>query len=120
MDPKFTFLEKFLEKKLQRKIVKRLIDQELIPSDAVKTNTYSLKFNKLSNTQLTILSEVIYNELYDKSDVSQKSLSPPPQSIQSIPTTFTIPTDFMGLLKSEVFGSRANNPMNFSSTREQL
>src|SRR5213082_688455 len=57
IDPKFTFLDKFLEKKLQRKIVKGLIDQRLIPLDAVKTNTFTLKFNELSNTQLDILSE---------------------------------------------------------------
>src|SRR5437764_93582 len=73
IDPKFTFLDKFLEKRLQRKIVKGLIDQRLIPPDAVKTNTFTLKFNELSNTQLDILSEAIHNELY-KNDDSQKSL----------------------------------------------
>jgi hypothetical protein len=85
---------------LQRKIVKGLIDQRLIPPDAVKTNTFTLKFNELSNTQLDILSEAIHNELY-KSDVNQKLL--PPQSIQPIPTTSLIPTEFMDLLESEVF-----------------
>ena len=118
IDPKFTFLDKFLEKRLQRKIVKGLIDQRLIPPDAVKTNTFTLKFNELSNTQLDILSEAIHNELY-KNDDSQKSL--PPQSIQSIPTTSLIPTEFMGLLESEVFSlSSEANSMNFSSTREKL
>ena len=118
IDPKFTFLDKFLEKRLQRKIVKGLIDQRLIPPDAVKTNTFTLKFNELSNTQLDILSEAIHNELY-KNDDSQKSL--PPQSIQSIPTTSLIPTDFMGLLESEVFSlSSEANSMNSSSTREKL
>jgi len=118
IDPKFTFLNKFLEKRLQRKIVKGLIDQRLIPPDAVKTNTFTLKFNELSNTQLVILSEAIHNELY-KSGVSQKSL--PPQSIQSIPTTSLIPTDFMGLLESEVFSPNSEaNSMNFSLTREKL
>ena len=73
IDPKFTFLDKFLEKRLQRKIVKGLIDQRLILPDAVKTNTFTLKFNELSNTQLDILSEAIHNELY-KSGVSQKHL----------------------------------------------
>ncbi|CAI2188428.1 19927_t:CDS:2 [Funneliformis geosporum] len=70
------------------------------PTNAVKTNTFTLKFNELSNTQLDILSEAIHNELY-KNSVSQKPL--PPQSIQSILTTSLIPTDFMGLLESEVF-----------------
>ncbi|CAI2188710.1 12362_t:CDS:2 [Funneliformis geosporum] len=68
------------------------------PTNAVKTNTFTLKFNELSNTQLDILSEAIHNELY-KNSVSQKPL--PPQSIQSILTTSLIPTDFMGLLESE-------------------
>src|SRR5436305_10936700 len=68
IDPKFTFLDKFLEKRLQRKIVKGLIDQRLIPPDAVKTNTFTLKFNELSNTQLDILSEAIHNELYKNDD----------------------------------------------------
>lgn len=79
---------------MQRKIVKRLIDQRLIPQDAVKTNTFSLKFNELSNTQLDILSDAFYNEL-----------SLPPQRI---------PTDFMNLLELEVF--RANS----SLTQEKL
>src|SRR5436189_212933 len=92
IDPKFTFLDKFLEKRLQRKIVKGLIDQRLIPPDAVKTNTFTLKFNKLSNTQLIIFQEAIHNELY-KSGVSQ-----------SIQSTSLIPTDFMDLLESDVFG----------------
>ena len=68
IDPKFTFLNKFLEKRLQRKIVKGLIDQRLISPDTVKTNTFTLKFNELSNTQLDILSEAIYNELYTSGD----------------------------------------------------
>ena len=117
IDPKFTFLDKFLEKRLQRKIVKGLIDQKLIPPDAVKTNTFTLKFNELSNAQLVILSEAIHNELYKSGD-SQNSL--PPQSIQSIPTTL-IPTDFMGLLESEVFSRNSEaNSMNFSLTQKKL
>lgn len=63
------------------------------------------------------------NELYE-SDVSQKSLPPqsiPSQSIQSIPITFLIPTDFMGLLVSEIFSlSSEANSMDFSSTQEKL
>jgi len=101
IDPKFTFLDKFLEKRLQRKIVKGLIDQRLIPPDAVKTNTFTLKFNELSNTQLDILSEAIHNELY-KNDDNQKSL--PLQSIQSIPTTSLIPTDFRVYRKHVLYG----------------
>jgi len=116
IDPKFTFLNKFLEKRLHRKIVRGLIDQRLIPLDAVKTNTYSLKFSELSNTQLVILSEAIHNELC-KSDVNQKLL--PPQSIQSIPTTSLIPTDFMDLLELKIFSLRSKvNSMNFSLTQE--
>jgi hypothetical protein len=44
-----------------------------------------------------------------------------PQSIQSIPTTSLIPTDFMGLLESEVFSlnSKANS-MNLRFIREKL
>jgi hypothetical protein len=118
IDPKLTFLDKFLEKKLQRKVVKGLINQRLIPPDAVKTNTFTLKFNELSNTQLVIFSEAIHNELC-KSGISQNLLSP--QSIQSIPTTSLIPTDFMGLLESEVFSlnSKANS-MNLRFIREKL
>ena len=42
-------------------------------------------------------------------------------SIQSIPTTSLIPTDFMDLLESEVFTlSSEANSMNFSSAREKL
>ena len=109
IDPKFTFLDKFLEKRLQRKIVKGLIDQRLIPPDAVKTNTFTLKFNKLSNTQLVIFQEAIRNELY-KSGVSQ-----------SIQSTSLIPTDFMDLLESEVFGINSEaNSMNFSLEQEKL
>jgi hypothetical protein len=118
IDPKLTFLDKFLEKKLQRKVVKGLINQRLIPPDTVKTNTFTLKFNELSNTQLVIFSEAIHNELC-KSGISQNLLSP--QSIQSIPTTSLIPTDFMGLLESEVFSlnSKANS-MNLRFIREKL
>ncbi|CAG8814978.1 137_t:CDS:2 [Gigaspora margarita] len=102
ISPQFTFLEKFLEKRLQRQIVKKLINKGLFPSDTVKHNTYSLKLDTLSNSQLDILSDAIYNEMY-KNNVSEKSLLP--QSSQSISTTFVIPADFMRLLESEIFGN---------------
>jgi len=88
-DPKLTFLHKFLEKRLRRKVVKKLINEGLIPPNVVKTNTYSLKFNELSNTQLVTFSEAFHEEC-----ISQN---------QSILITSLIPTDFMGLLESEIF-----------------
>ncbi|CAG8523882.1 11085_t:CDS:2 [Acaulospora colombiana] len=102
-------------KKLQRRIKKAKleeqgtlsVDEEATPPLAIMkimTNTFTLKFDELSTSQVIILSEAIYNELH-KNDVSKKSL--PPQSIQSIPIASLIPTEFVDLLESEVFNTMA-------------
>ncbi|CAG8485157.1 2404_t:CDS:2 [Acaulospora colombiana] len=111
ISPKFTFLEKFLEKRSQRQIVRKLVNQSLLTPDTVKHNTYTLNFGALSISQLDILSDAIYGELY-KNGVSEKSLLP--QSSQSISTTFVIPVDFMHLLETEIFGN--NNSADSTST----
>ena len=70
ISPQFTFLEKFLEKILQRQIVKKLINKGLFPSDAVKHNTYSLKLDTLSNSQLDILSDTVLDyDIYNQYDL---------------------------------------------------
>ncbi|CAG8705699.1 11657_t:CDS:2, partial [Gigaspora margarita] len=76
INPKITFFEKFMERRRQRQVVKTLLSRGLLPSDAVKQNTFSLKHNALSNIDL----ENIWNELYNPSIDPEKSL--PPQTTQ--------------------------------------
>ncbi|CAG8619889.1 19720_t:CDS:2, partial [Gigaspora rosea] len=96
MDPKITFFEKFAERKRQREVIKTLLDRELLPLDAVKQNTFSLKYDALSKFDL----ENIWSELYN----SERSLPPQTtQIIHPILTTFQIPAEFIDLLESEIF-----------------
>ncbi|CAG8584859.1 4985_t:CDS:2, partial [Acaulospora colombiana] len=100
LNPQLTFLEKFLEKRRQRQVVRQLLNQGLLPSNAIKTGTYILDFAVLSNHHLEVLSNVIQENLYED-DARKKSL--PPQSIQTIPTFSEVPQEFMSLLESEIF-----------------
>ncbi|CAG8446556.1 10837_t:CDS:10 [Acaulospora colombiana] len=100
LDPQFTFLEKFLEKRRQRQVVRWLLNQGLLPSNAIKTSTYILDFAVLSNHHLEIVSNAIQENLY-RNDTRKKSLSP--QTVQVIPTSSAIPQEFMRLLESEIF-----------------
>jgi hypothetical protein len=100
LNPQFTFLEKFLEKRQQRQVVRRLLSQGLLPSNAIKTGTYTIDFAVLSTGHLKILSNAIQENLY-KDDIVKKSL--PPKTIQEIPSFSEIPREFMCLLESEIF-----------------
>ncbi|CAG8475536.1 1384_t:CDS:2, partial [Gigaspora rosea] len=59
--PKITFFEKFAEKRQQRQVIKTLLEQGLLPLDAVKPNTFFLNYDALSDFNL----EIIWKELYD-------------------------------------------------------
>jgi hypothetical protein len=116
-DPKFTFVEKFLEKRYQRQIVRELLKQNLLPSNVVKPNTYTLNFNMLTNKHIDTLTEAIEGYLYKDSN-SKKSL--PPQNVQPIPIISTIPVEFMQLLDSEIFNHAEDAKIINSSERKQL
>ena len=81
MDSQFTFLEKFLEKRRQRQVVRWLLNQGLLPSNAIKTSTYILDFAVLSDHYLEIFSNIIQENLY-KDDARKKSLSPPNRELK--------------------------------------
>ncbi|CAG8533887.1 9616_t:CDS:2 [Acaulospora morrowiae] len=100
LNSQFTFLKKFLEKRQQRQVVRRLLSQGLLPSNAIKTSTYTINFAVLSTDHLEILSNAIQENLY-KDDIVKKSL--PPKTIQEIPSFSEIPREFMCLLESEIF-----------------
>jgi hypothetical protein len=116
-DPKFTFVEKFLEKRNQRQIVRELLKQNLLPSNVVKPNTYTLNFDMLTNQHIDTLTDAIEGHLYKNSD-SKKSL--PPQNVQQIPTISAIPEEFMQLLDSEIFNHAKDAKIINSSKRKQL
>ena len=97
---KSTFLKKFIEKRHQRQIVQKLLNQDLLPLNAVKPNTFTLNFDVLTEQLINILTDAIEGHLY-KDNGSEKSLQL--QSIQSIPTISIIPVEFMQLLDSEIF-----------------
>ena len=101
INSRFTFFEKFLEKRRQRLVVRELIDQRVLPLNCVKPNTFTLDFIALSAHHLDVISDVIQKILYvgNKND-NEKTL--PPQTTQSIPTSFEFPAKFMDLLESEV------------------
>lgn len=102
INPRFTFLEKFLEKRRQRLVVQELLNQEVLPTNCVKPNTFTLDFIALSTHHLDIISDVIQKILYKNDDNdNKKTLSP--QTTQLIPTSFEFPEKFMNLLESEVF-----------------
>ncbi|CAG8483922.1 34561_t:CDS:2 [Gigaspora margarita] len=102
IDPKVTFFEKFAEKRWQRQVTKILLEQGLLLSDAVNPNTFTLKYDSLSNINL----ENIWNELY-KDDMSTESEKLLPlqttQTIHPILNNFQIPAEFINLLESEIF-----------------
>ncbi|CAG8609428.1 10715_t:CDS:2 [Acaulospora morrowiae] len=97
-DPLFTFQEKFLEKRWQRLVVRELLNEKLLPQNS---KLYEGNFNG-----------------------NKKSL--PPQSIQPIPTSSEIPTNFMELLESEVFNHTSldhashNNPSALVESSDKL
>jgi hypothetical protein len=116
INPRFTFFEKFLEKRRQRLVVKELIDQEVLPLNCVKPNTFTLDFIALSAHHLDIISDVIQKILY-KGDDNDNKKTLQPQTTQSIPTSFEFPTKFMDLLELEVF-SHSNSSVSKSLWKE--
>ncbi|CAG8804975.1 10739_t:CDS:1, partial [Racocetra persica] len=100
IDPKITFFEKFMERRRQRQVVKTLLSRGLLPSDTVKQNSFSFKYNALSNLDL----ENVWNEFYNSGIDLEKPLQPQAtQVIHPILSTFQIPAEFIHLLESEVF-----------------
>ena len=119
VNPQFTFLEKFLEKRRQRLVVKELLKQGVLPPNCVKPNTFTIDFIALSETQdLDIISNVI-QEISYKSDDNDNNKSLSPQTTQPIPTSFEFPTNFMDLLKSEVF-NHSNSSVEESKLSKPL
>ncbi|CAG8802569.1 12630_t:CDS:1, partial [Gigaspora rosea] len=78
------------------------LDQGLLPSDAVKPNTFTLIYDYLSNFNL----ENIWNELYNGDTSTESERLLPPQTTQIIHlilNNFQIPVEFINLLESEIF-----------------
>jgi hypothetical protein len=105
---RYTFLERFLEKRRERRIIRDLIKKGSLPPDAVKPNTYSLKYELLNDTHLNIIFDAIWNEQYGRS-IDRKL---------STPITSEFPIEFMNLLDIEIFDKE--KPASSNPTQKQL
>src|SRR6266511_5433085 len=74
-----------------------MLKNELLPSNAVKPNTYSIDYNMLSDNHLNKISEAIQNE----ENINENSL------------ISEIPDKFMNLLNSEIF-----NETEFTNSKQ--
>ncbi len=55
INKKFTFVERFLQKRKLRYIVFKLINDNLLSRSILKSDTYSLNFKKLFNSDYNII-----------------------------------------------------------------
>lgn len=96
-----------------------MLDQGLLPSDAIKPNTFTPKYDSLSNLNL----ENIWNELYNGDTSTESERSLPPQTTQIIHpilNNFQVPAEFINLLESEIFDQAKLENKNSDLVWKQL
>lgn len=102
IDKKFTFVERFLQKKKLRYVIFKLVENKSLSPNVLKPDTFSLDFQKLSNSNYNLIQNAI-QEL-TKEDDDEKS----EEGIIS-----EIPKEYMKLLELEIF-NKANSSLDSS------